>query len=82
MTQPKYLIFKEENWRIINPANPEVNELFWVAHHHPDTLSRSDIGDILEMAKAYSQLATHQAGTESCLKKLRAIRRAIRDGEE
>lgn len=80
MTQPKYLQF--EDWRIINPVNDEVHELFWVAHHHPETLSRSDLSDILEMAKAYLHLAAHPSGTEMCLQKLRVIRRAIREGEK
>jgi hypothetical protein len=67
-----------EDYSMPDPCDEKFHEACWRARYAPiETLSRTDMFYLLAAADAYCTLATHPAGTEAMIKKLRALRKAI-----
>jgi len=62
-----------------HPECPALEESAWTAVHHPDRLTGGQAGHLLSLVAAYQHLATHPAGTDAAVAKLRALRRALRE---
>ncbi len=61
-----------------NPHDEDAHEAMHTARYNLAALTQVQAYDILSYAEAYLHLATHPAGTESCVKTLREVRRLAR----
>ena len=68
-----WLIF--EDWTISDPECPGLREALHTARYGNPTRQQANL--ILAAATSYVHLATHPAGTESMIKQLKAIRKAL-----
>lgn len=59
-----------------DPLDQEAAEARHCARYNLATLTQLQAYDILAYAEAYLHLASHPAGTESCIATLRKLRRA------
>lgn len=76
MTTDDYLRFGD--WAMPNPNGAAFREALHAARYDPPGyLTRPQVLLLLSAAESYHCLATHPAGTESMIKKLRAIRRRV-----
>jgi len=67
-----------DDWVVPDPTARTMREAMWLLRYSPAS-SISDRYRVLAMAEAYSMLCTHPAGTEAMVKKLRAIRKRLRE---
>lgn len=65
-----------DNWLCIDPTRPDLHEAMHAARYESPTCVQ--VGLLLAAAEMYIHLATHPAGSESAVRKLRMIRRAVR----
>jgi len=83
-----------EHWIRINPDDPKRRYSFPdpttgrfaeagnIARYNPQTLTRDQGFQLAEVMEAYHLLMTHPMGTEAIIRKIRAIRRAIKNRNE
>jgi hypothetical protein len=61
-----------------DPLDERRREALWTARYNLKHLDQTQAYFLCEMAEAYMHFATHPAKTESVIKQLRELRRAIR----
>jgi len=72
----KHLRFKD--WTMPNPIHPSMCAALRNARYDKAGLSDSDIWLLLSAAESYIHFAAHPATTESIIRQLRQLRRAVR----
>jgi hypothetical protein len=65
-----------------DPNSNRCQEAMHAARYKREPLSKDERYALAEMAEAFSLLVAHPAGTEAMIRKLRLIRRALRDKYE
>jgi hypothetical protein len=65
---------------LADPLDPGLTQAMYQARY--GTISKADVFRLLCVADSYVHLATHSAGTERMVQKLRRLRHAIRERME
>lgn len=74
---PRIKLPDDSSW--LDPECPALAEAAWTACHNPRRLTETHALLLVSAFEAYQHLATHAAGTEAAVAKLRALRRALRE---
>jgi len=74
----KHGLFWFGDWSMPDPHEHKLAKAMWKARYCLDKLTQDEAYKILCAAESYCHLAGHPASTESIIKQLRAIRRAVR----
>lgn len=68
---------KKRRYSFPDPTNGIASQAAWKCRYAKDALTQADCFRMAEVYEAYHHLLTHPAGTESVVKQLRAVRRAL-----
>lgn len=69
---------KADRYTMPDPRDASLVVAKWTARYLPGKLTRLQVALLLASADAYWHLAAHPAGTESVIKQLRELRRAVK----
>jgi len=68
-----------ESYAMPDPTCPRRSDVAWKVRHEPQSLTKTEGCLAAEALEAYHHLLTHPAGTEVMIRKLREVRRKIKE---